>query len=340
MEKTRRNRIILCIGLGMLVAVIVAGYFPKGYFLSGFGGTHNHKTLWDWLNLAGVVAVPLVLAWFGFRLQLQQQQQTKAQFEEEALQHYLDRVSNLVIEKNLLAISAKQAPTTEEKELLDVSADIFRGLTLSTLRRLSDGIRKASVVRLLIETDIIKRLKVNLQGADLSGADLSYAYLRGAYLESAYLIGANFRGANLRGACLEGANLHEAKLIGAYLSGADLEGADLRGADLRGAVLEGAYLGGANLEGADLSGAVLEGAYLEGANLRGADLRSATGLTGEQLEKAWICQTKLPESIGIDSNRDCGKPYGEWLSEKMKVLTKEREAKRRVHPSYVMSRNA
>jgi hypothetical protein len=294
MEKTRRNRIILVIGLGMLVAVIVAGYFPKGYFLSGFGGTHKHKTLWDWLNLAGVVAVPLVLAWFGFRLQLQQQQQTKEQLEnereitdknrqqdleiaqgtreEEALQHYLDRVSNLVIEKNLLAIAAKKEPTTEEKELLDVSVDILRGLTLSTLRRLSDGVRKASVVRLLIETDIIKRLEVSLEGANLSDADLSYAYLNGA---------------NLRRAVLTDADL------------------------------ECAYLTDADLGGAVLSGAVLSHAVLLGANLLSANLNNAKGLTKEQLEDAYLCKTTLPKEIGVDPNRDCSKPYDEWLSEQM-----------------------
>ena len=286
MEKTRRNRISLVIGLGMLVAVIVAGYFPKGYFLSGFGGTHKHKTLWDWLNLAGVVAVPLVLAWFGFRLQLQQQkqndlqkkrelEQTKAQFEEEALQHYLDRVSNLVLEKNLLAISAKLPPTTEERELLEASVAVIRLLTLSILRRLSDGVRKASVVRILIDTDIILGLKVSLRDADLSDADL-------------------------RGADLFSANLRGAILTSAILNDADLSDADLNGADLSGAYLSGADLSGASLNGADLSG---------------ASLRDARKLTKEQLEKAYLCGTKLPEGIDMDPNRDCSKDYYEWLSE-------------------------
>jgi len=117
-----RNKIILGIGLGMFVALLVAGYFPRAHPFSGFKG----KTLWDWLSLAGV---PLVLAWFGFRLQLQQQQQTKEQLEterdiaeqnrqEEVLQNYFDRVSALLVEKNLLAIATKgDTATPEEKEL-------------------------------------------------------------------------------------------------------------------------------------------------------------------------------------------------------------------------------
>jgi uncharacterized protein YjbI with pentapeptide repeats len=304
------------------------------------------KTLWDWLNLGGVLAVPITLAILAAWLQLKEQRRAEQQAdlereiadknrqqdleiaqgtrEEEALQHYLDRVSNLVIEKNLLAIAAKDVPTTEETELLDVSVDILRGLTLSTLRRLSDGVRKASVVRLLIETDIIKRLEVSLEGAELSGArltfaDLSSADLSGANLLDADLSGADLSGANLSGAHLSGANLAVAKLTDADLNGADLSGADLRGAKLLRANLHRADLSGANLRYADLSGADLSGAILGGANLsdailggaalNDADLSGARKLTKEQLENAYLCNTRLPEGIDMDPNRDCGKQY-------------------------------
>jgi uncharacterized protein YjbI with pentapeptide repeats len=319
--------------------------------------TQDAKTLWDWLNLGGVLAVPITLAilaaWLQHKQQQRDLQQTEQQAklereiadknrqqdleiaqgtrEEEALQHYLDRVSNLVIEKNLLAIAAKKEPTTEEKELLDVSVDILRGLTLSTLRRLSDGVRKASAVRLLIETDIIKRLKVSLHGADLSGANLESADLRGARLRGTNLGGADltdadlegaylFR-ADLRGAALSGANLHKAKLIGADLRAANLSDAFLRRARLMGANLKDARLRGANLAGvnladadlffADLDDTDLRGTHLSGANLHKAKLIGAKGLTKKQLEIAYLCNTKLPEGIDMDPNRDCGKPYGE-----------------------------
>jgi hypothetical protein len=187
--------------------------------------TQDAKTLWDWLHLTAVLGVPLTLANLGYLVKLVEQEQAENTLQEEVLQHYLDRVSNLVIEKNLLAIAAKDAPTTEEKELLDVSVDIIRALTLSTLRRLSDGVRKASVVRLLIEADIIKRLEVSLantdlKGADLIGADLDGAILHGAILNDAPLIFANLIDANLCGARFKNTNLYGARLKGANLYGA------------------------------------------------------------------------------------------------------------------------
>jgi hypothetical protein len=187
--------------------------------------TQDAKTLWDWLHLTAVLGVPLTLANLGYLVKLVEQEQAENTLQEEVLQHYLDRVSNLMIEKNLLAIAAKDAPTTEEKELLDVSVDIIRALTLSTLRRLSDGVRKASVVRLLIEADIIKRLEVSLantdlKGADLIGADLDGAILHGAILNDAPLIFANLIDANLCGARFKNTNLYGARLKGANLYGA------------------------------------------------------------------------------------------------------------------------
>jgi uncharacterized protein YjbI with pentapeptide repeats len=58
---------------------------------------------------------------------------------------------------------------------------------------------------------------------------------------------------------------------------------------------------------ATYSGAQLYHADLSGADLEGADLREVIGLTKQQIEKAYLCQTKLPEDIDIDPNRDCAK---------------------------------
>jgi hypothetical protein len=249
------------------IAIIAVGYLPKANSFSGFQG----KTLWDWLSLLVVpTSLAALAAWLQHKQQERELKIAEDNRQEEALQHYLDRVSNLLIEKNLLAIAAKDAPTTEEKELLDVSVDIIRALTLSTLRRLSDGIRKGSVVRLLAEADIIQRLGVSLHGADLQTAFLNFAVL--------------YR---------------------ADLSGADLACASLIDTELNEVRLSGAFLNFANLSGADLTGADLSDAYLSGA----------IGVTKEQLEKAYLCGTELPEGIDIDPNRDCDKFYGEWLSE-------------------------
>jgi uncharacterized protein YjbI with pentapeptide repeats len=227
-------------------------------------------------------------------------------------------VSNLVIEKNLLAIAAKDAPTTEETELLDASVAVIRILTLSTLRRLSDGVRKASVVRILIDTDILG-LRVILEGADL----------RSAFLVNAYLAGVILKSADLRGAHLEGANLKCANLEGANLEGANLSNATLRGATLRHTILSVANFTNADLSYANLTDTDLSYTNLYGTNLSYTNLSINTinkRLTKKQLKNAYLCKTTLPEGIDMDPNRDCSKHYDEWLSEKMKARIKEREA--------------
>ena len=248
------------------------------------------KTLWDWGSLLGV---PLSLAILGYFLQQQQQkraeklsreQQERAEkfakeqrdiadneTKEEVLQTYFDRLSVLLIDRNLIALSNKSnSPkitpialsnkaklstiTPEEQELLDSSLDVIRARTLSILRRFkNDPERKTSVMNFLIETEIVGKSKLNLQDAELQDAELQ---------------GANLQGANLQVAKLQGTNLQVANLIGANLQGANLQGANLIGTNLQVANLQGANLQGANLSLAKLEGANLEGAELSWVNLK------------------------------------------------------------------------
>lgn len=254
------------------------------------------KTLWDWLSLLGV---PLSLAVLGLWFQWIQQKRSvelaqeqrdrdekaaKEQREiaadetkEEVLQVYFDRLSVLLVDKNLLAIASKIyaketqeeegqpkiEATLEEQELLDSAVDVIRARTLSILRRFeNDSERKTSVIRFLIEADIVSKLKLSLSGANLSSArlmdaDLSKADLSGADLSEADLIAAN----------LNGAILNRAILNSAHLIYADLRESELIGADLRGARLSSADLSGANLSRAKLNGAELIAAKLSKANL-------------------------------------------------------------------------
>ena len=167
------------------------------------------------------------------------------------LQTYLDRMSDLLLTRNL----HESKPGAEVREVARVE-------TLAVLQQL-DPERKGVLVRFLYEADLINidtgHVVVSLSGADLSGADLNSAILSGADLNSAILSGAN--------------------LNSAVLSDADLSRADLSDADLSGAVLSDAKLVGAKLVGAKLSGALLSGADLTGADLRGAKV------TSEQLAK-------------------------------------------------------
>ncbi len=275
------------------------------------------KTIWDWLSLLGV---PLSLAILGYFLQQQQQkraeklskeQQERAEklseeqrriadneTKEEVLQTYFDRLSVLLIDRNLIALSNKSKSsiiTSEEQELLDSSLDVIRARTLSILRRFeNDAKRKGSVMNFLSETEIIGKSKLNLQRAELSSAELSLAELEGAELSWAKLEGAKLFLANL-----SWANLFLANLKGADLEGANLERANLEGADLKEANLSGAFLPGANLFLANLKGSNLKGSNLKGSNLKGANLEG-TNLTCDLFEVdlkdiKWNSKTVWPD---------------------------------------------
>jgi uncharacterized protein YjbI with pentapeptide repeats len=296
------------------IAIIAVGYLPKANSFSGFQG----KTLWDWLSLLVVPAsLAALAAWLQHKQHERELKIAEDNRQEEALQHYLDRVSNLLIEKNLLAIAAKDTPTIEEKELLGVSAEIIRALTVSTLLRLSDKSRRNNMASFLLEADIIQRLGVSLEGANLRDANLSCIELKGvnlswADLRQSDLSDSNFADANLYQANLRDANLDAINLKGAELSCSKLENAhficaNLTSVRLNDSNLSGANLAGANLTGANLTGADLTGADLSRAILGDADLSCAIGLTRKQLEKAYFCKTKLPKGIDIDCNRDCAR---------------------------------
>ncbi|MBE9031814.1 pentapeptide repeat-containing protein [filamentous cyanobacterium LEGE 11480] len=254
------------------------------------------KTLWDWLSLLGV---PTSLAILGYRLQQLQQKRAEVlareqrerdealakeqrqiaadETKEEVLQVYFDRLSVLLVDKNLMAIAAKgEEATAEDRELLDSAVDVIRARTLSILRRFeSDPERKTSVIRFLLEADIVSKLKLDLGAADLGAANLGAANLGAANLGAANLSKANLRFADLRFANLSAANLSDADLSFANLSAANLSDADLGCADLSKANLRAADLREANLSKADLGKADLSKANLRFADLRFADLSDA-----------------------------------------------------------------
>jgi uncharacterized protein YjbI with pentapeptide repeats len=252
------------------------------------------RTLWDWLSLLGV---PLSLVVLGYILQQLQQKRAEVlakeqreiaadETKEEVLQVYFDRLSVLLVDKNLLAIAAKEQATDEERELLASAMDVIRARTLSILRRFeNDPERKISVIRFLIEADFVSQLKLNLSGARLTGADLSSTSLSSVNLSHSDLSSTSLVSANLTGANLTGANLTDANLIGANLIDANLSGANLSGVNLSGSKLIGSNLTGADLRGADLWGAGLTYAKLHCANFRGADLSDAD-LSGADLSDA------------------------------------------------------
>jgi uncharacterized protein YjbI with pentapeptide repeats len=273
----------------------------------GFSG----KSVWDWLNLLGVLAIPFVVTVMGLYftqqitqqqarlsdaankqqhqtdLQLSQQQhQTDLQIandqqQEATLQAYLDKMSDLLLHENL-----------GESKPNDAVRSVARARTLTVLSRL-DSIRKQVMLQFLHESNLINVNNpiVSLRYADLSNVDLRYDDLRYADLSGVLLSLANLSFADLSGANLSGTDLISANLSKTNLSKANLSDyINLHDANLSGANLTGAYLLKADLEKANLSGAVLNGAHvhetvLNDADLRGADLRGAD-LRGTFLERA------------------------------------------------------
>jgi Pentapeptide repeats (8 copies) len=167
---------------------------------TGLGG----KKLWDWLQL---LIIPAVLAIGGYLFSLAHsstEQEIALNNQREAtLQDYLDKMSELLLEKHL-----RESPIDDEVR------KIARVRTLTVLRRI-DGERKASVLRFLYESDLINKDKpiMYLEDAGLSEAELIVATLRGAILRDTTLLDANLSGADLSGATIAPEQLDKAKSL-------------------------------------------------------------------------------------------------------------------------------
>jgi Pentapeptide repeats (8 copies) len=282
--------------------------------------TQPAKTLWDWLNALGF---PMSLAALGFWIQRVQQNRSVLQeavdreiahnhLNEEMLQTYLDRLSELLITQGLHGLKPGDFK-------YEIAMDVIRARTLSILRRL-DGDRKGSVIRFLFDSDLIIRFHLNLAGADLCRANL-----RGANLRKARLASINLLKADLRGANLEGIDLAEANLVEANFS-SDIQSADPWGetlqiqphTNLRGSNLISANLRGANLSHVDLNGADLLAADLRNANLRNTNFAGVQNLTKNQVKEAanwWLAHydADMCHDLGITGARRTPKDFSEFL---------------------------
>jgi uncharacterized protein YjbI with pentapeptide repeats len=284
---------------------------------TGFAG----KTLWDWLNLLGVLLVPLILGAGTILITAQQSAISQSQHEsdqkiannrlqEDLLKTFRDDINRLVFDQHLL--TAKSGDTVQT---------MAQSYTNDALRKL-DLSRRTLLVQFLSDLHLIASTTADPPLISLARVDVQGIDLRGANLEGANLEGANLKGAYLIGTDLAHVNLKVANLQGVYLIEANLQGASLGWVNLR-----GAYLGGANLQGVNLENANLEGAYLVGpggqrvdfgdgsslwfinpeANLHGADLYEANlqraNAIPEQLAEAYrLKYATLPDGSGYPSS--------------------------------------
>ncbi len=264
---------------------------------------YRGKTLWDLLDL---LIIPLVLALGAFglnqsarKVELEisknrdeiERQGRKEQENETALQNYLDKMSELILERGL----TKSLPD-------DPIRDVARSRTLTVLRVL-DGSRKGLLLSFLYESELINKSStlIDLRGADLSGADLRKANLYNANLSEIV-----FRGANLEQAILEGANLSNANLESANLCKASLRWANLSEANLISANLHQATVVSANFDLANLSNATFTSASIiqckfSDANLNKVNL-SSSNLSGTSFFGADLTSAKLISAQLIDTN--------------------------------------
>jgi hypothetical protein len=181
--------------------------------------------------------VPLVLVGIGLLFEMQQADRQQAMEEQqrvlaeqraqdEALQAYLDQMSHLLLEKDLLDSKEGSAVRT-----------LARARTFAVMQRL-DAEHNKTVARFLSESKLI----------EIDGTTISL--LRGASLEHADLAGVDLRFADLSTADLQGANLHMASLKHANLTNADLSEANLTNA--RGVTQETLEKQAKDLEGATM----------------------------------------------------------------------------------------
>jgi hypothetical protein len=208
----------IVVALTTIIVLLAIGGASLGW--TGFG----ERKLWDWLQLLGTLAIPVVVAvataWFSAQQSRTQGEIADQNAQDQALQAYLGQMGTLLLDKNLR--------DPEEGEGIEVST-LARARTLSVLGRL-DPSHKVRVMQFLMEADLVQSVDgrdpvVRLKGANLKSTDLTSATLSGADLTQANLVDADLRDADLSGA----------KLIFADLRGADLSDANLSNANLSGA---------------------------------------------------------------------------------------------------------
>lgn len=230
------------------------------------------KTLWD---LADLLIMPFVLAVVAYLFNRADRQREEKKIDErnqeESLKQYVEQMSKLMLEHNLLV--------SQEK---DPVRNVARTLTRIALFSVNK-IRKGIVIRFLKEADLIneKKFVISLAGIDFRDTDLHRAGLQNLDFTNTNFIGANFDEASLEGTSLANANFSQSSLKNTNLKRANLKETNFSDADLS----------QANLDESKLIKANLKGATLKGAKLRG-------DLTGIKLENAiYDKDTKWPEGF-------------------------------------------
>jgi uncharacterized protein YjbI with pentapeptide repeats len=276
------------------------------------------KTLWDWLQLAGI---PVALAFIAFLFQdaskRSEQRIALENQRNDILQKYIDEMSKLIVSPEWEA-AIKQYRESRKHTNPQIVARARTQVALSALQsEPPDARRRGQIVRFLSESGLLQQedaasqAVIDLNGTDLRGVDLSRADLSKSDLRGVDLTGADLRLANLRDALEDtvdpDSRYRESEpyrtkfdpkwqlvleILNKPKIGRDLTNKDLREAFLSKADLSYAKLCRANFRGANLAKASLFKADLRGANFREAvldlaDLRDSRIDWMTRMDKKW-----------------------------------------------------
>lgn len=240
------------------------------------------KSYWEWTEL---LVIPIVLGSGGLVLRQAVARQEKERAYDEALNTYLSRIADLMLNpawplKKHAILNDIELQNSNETLRLEA---LVQALTVTTFKNLPPS-RQQLLLRFLIESDAIQFIDLrtlNLRRANLSNANLAGKCLDGACLVGANLMnvdatGASFRGADMLWCKLDNANLSEANLTDAELIAAEFINTNLTKANLSRAKLEGAVLIDTTLSGANLSKANLYCTHIKNVDFNGTILRGIT----------------------------------------------------------------
>jgi hypothetical protein len=248
------------IGGAFVAVILVVAFYWLPWPGLGFDGytpperTQPIKTLWDLLEL---LIVPVVLLVGGVLLDRRERERDRFEAEQRAsiererideaarenvLQHYLDRISELLISGAFDAVNPNQIEPgkTNALQRRKNAALIVVTRTLQVLHRLgSDRKRRDSIFKFLRDSELIggSEEKISFQKSDFSGLDLSD--VRVIFTN---FTGANFSGADLSRAMIRGCDFTLANFKNANLTGAILMAAQLDNADIEGAIFTDAWV--------------------------------------------------------------------------------------------------
>lgn len=265
----------------------------------------SRRTLWDWIQFFAVLAIPIIVAagtlYFTQQITFQQAQLSiianekqhqsdtliaQDQQQEAALQTYLDRMSDLLLNQNL-----RSSKPGDEVRI------VARSRTLTVLSQLNAA-RKSAVITFLYEAGLISgnNIVISLANANLVGVTFQGDTLIGTDLSGANLEGANLQYTDLFNVNFNSANLIDANLANSELINIQFEETQLNNSDLSNIFLFHSDLSHASLDNVNLTEALLLDVNMFNSNLENVNLINST-LVNIDFTFSYMINSKLNSAL-------------------------------------------